>query len=246
MRKTVLIIIPLILLSTMACTITFNAPEVRELVGSGNLVTEQRGVSGFDRVEFGGVGDMTVRQGDAESLSIEADDNLIDHIVTRVVGDRLVIEMEKNINVGGMTRIHYDLVVKDLSRLTLSGFGNIQMDDLKTDSLSILLSGSGNLTAVDLQADSLDVTITGFGNSEFSGQVADLQVIIKGAGSFKGSDLLTRTARIEVSGFGNATAWVEQDLDVEITGSGNVSYYGQPDVTQNISGFGRLESLGSK
>jgi hypothetical protein len=246
MRKTVLLIIPLILLLTMACSITFTTPEIKDLRGSGNLVTEQREVSGFDRLEFGGVGTMTIRQGDVESLTIEADDNLIDHITTRVIGNRLVIEMEKNFNVGGMTRIHYDLVVKDLSRLTLSGFGDITMDELNTDSLTVLLSGSGNLTLADLQAESLDVTITGFGNSEFAGEVKDLQVIIKGAGSFKGGDLRSQTARVEVSGFGNATVWAERDLDVEITGSGNVSYYGLPDVTQNISGFGRLESLGNK
>lgn len=246
MRKSVLLIIPLILLLTLACSITFTAPEIKELRGSGNLVTEQRAVSGFDRIEFGGVGKMSIRQGDVESLTIEADDNLIDHIATRVVADRLIIDMEKNVNFGGMTRINYDLVVKDLSRLTLSGFGDIDMDELETDSLTVMLSGSGNLTLADLQADRLDVTITGFGNTEIGGEVNDLQVTIKGAGSFKGGDLLSQTARIEVSGFGNVTAWVERDLDVEITGSGNVSYYGLPDVTQNISGFGRLESLGRK
>lgn len=246
MRKPVFLIISLILLLTLACSITFDTPEIRELQGSGNLVTEQPVVSGFDQIEFGGVGRMTIRQGDSESLTIEADDNLIDHIVTRVVGDRLIIEMEKNINFGGMTRINYDLVVKDLSRLTLSGFGDIDVDGLNTDKLTILLSGSGNLTMDDLQAESLDVTITGFGNTEVSGEVKELQVVIKGAGSFKGGDLFSQTAQIEVSGFGNATTWVESDLDVEITGSGNVSYYGLPDVTQNITGFGRLESLGRK
>lgn len=246
MRKPVLFIIPLILLVTVACTVTFNAPEIRDLRGSGNLVTEQREVSGFDQLEFGGVGKMTIRQGDVESLTITADDNLIDRINTRVVGDRLIIDMEENINIGGMTRLNYELVVKDLSRLTLSGFGDIDVAELRTDTLTVLLSGSGNLTVDDLQARRLEVTITGFGNTELAGEVEDLEIIIKGAGNFNGGDLFGRSAQVEVSGFGNATVWVESNLDVEITGSGNVSYYGLPDVTQSITGFGRLESLGSK
>lgn len=246
MRKSVLLIIPLILLLTMACSITLTAPELDEIRGSGNLVTEERSVSGFDQVEFGGIGNLTIRQGSQESLTVEADDNLIEHITTRVVGNRLIIGLEGNFNIGGMSRISYELVVRDLSKLTLSGFGDIDLDQLDTDTLTIMVSGSGNLNLADLQAGSLDVTTTGFGDTEVGGEVEDLTVAIKGAGNFKGGDLLSQSARIEVSGFGSATAWVMEDLDVKISGSGNISYYGLPEVSQNISGFGSLKSLGSK
>src|SRR5690242_12646963 len=52
--------------------------------GSGNVVTEARPVSGFDRVSVSGAGQLKVTQGDAESLTIETDDNLLPYIRSEV------------------------------------------------------------------------------------------------------------------------------------------------------------------
>ena len=49
--------------------------------GSGDLVTEEREVSGFDELHFSGMGSLIIEQGDEETLIIEADDNIIDLIV---------------------------------------------------------------------------------------------------------------------------------------------------------------------
>ncbi|MHC4958535.1 MAG: hypothetical protein ACYTGN_09170 [Planctomycetota bacterium] len=51
-----------------------SAPTIH---GSGRRVTVERAVSGFDRVTFRAVGEVTLIQGDEEGLSIEIDDNLL-------------------------------------------------------------------------------------------------------------------------------------------------------------------------
>ena len=54
--------------------------------GSGQVVTETREVSNFNAVEFTSFGDLTIQQGERESLTIEAEDNVLREIETVVRG----------------------------------------------------------------------------------------------------------------------------------------------------------------
>ncbi len=50
------------------------------------MTTEARQVSGFSKVELQSSSDLTIRQGDSESLTIKVDDNLLPYITTEVEG----------------------------------------------------------------------------------------------------------------------------------------------------------------
>jgi hypothetical protein len=59
--------------------------------GSGNVESESRDVSGFDEVDLRGVGNLSIRQTGSESLSVEAEDNVLPKITTEVVNGRLIL-----------------------------------------------------------------------------------------------------------------------------------------------------------
>jgi hypothetical protein len=223
MRKTVIFIIPLILLITTACSITIASPELHKEIGSGNVVTQQRDVSGFDQVKFGGVGILTITQGSQETLTIEADDNVIDHIRTTVFNNQLSITLEPNFNFTTPEEIHFSLSVKDLSRLELSGFGDIYLDKLKSDSFVIKLSGSGNLNLGEVESNSMDVTVSGFGNIDLDDlTTGDLTILLSGSGNLRFSKVQADRLYTTVSGFGSAELGGQiNDIRVEIKGAGN-------------------------
>ncbi len=251
MNKKVLlfVLIPFVLLTMTACSISgirISPPQVEVVEGSGNIVTEERAVSGFNQVTLSGLGDLTIVQGDTESLTIEADDNIINRITTEVIGSRLVIGMEPGFNFNLPKGIQYRLTVKDLTKIEITGFGNVEMDSLKTDKLTLQLTGSGNINLGDLTADSLDLTISGFGSADVAGSVQDQEVTITGSGNFDAEDLQSETANVTIGGFGSANIWVKSALDVRITGSGSVDYYGSPSVTQDVTGFGSVNNKGEK
>src|SRR5512134_3419247 len=50
--------------------------------GSGNVITQTREVGDFDKVSFSSFGELTIQQGESESLSIEAEDNVLAEIET--------------------------------------------------------------------------------------------------------------------------------------------------------------------
>lgn len=243
-------------LAAFACTFGQRAPEVAQEVaeqvigetlrGSGNVQTEAREVSDFSEVELGGMGDLTITQGETEALEIEAEDNLIPYIITEVKGNRLMIYEESGYAFNPTKPIQIYLTVKSLDTLVLSGFGNVNADELNLGDLEITLSGSGNIELSDLIAESLDVTLSGFGNMTVSGAVPREVVKLSGAGAYDAGNLESDSATATLSGFGSCTVWVHEDLDATLSGSGSLSYYGNPSLKQDVSGFGSIHALGEK
>ncbi len=83
--------------------------------GSGTITTQERTVSDFSKVELQSIGNLTIKQGDSESLTVKADDNLLPYITTDVSGDTLVIGMKPNTNPIPSKTIEYTLTVKSIS-----------------------------------------------------------------------------------------------------------------------------------
>jgi hypothetical protein len=237
-------ILVLVLGSLFGCGFNLNVTR-----GSGNVITESRAVSDFHAVTLAGVGDLQITRGDTESLTVEADDNLLPLITTKVENGTLTIGWDTNrgtISVNPTRPIKYNLQVKNLDSILLAGAGNINAPSLTADNFVLTSSGAGNINLTQLQAKNLQATISGAGNMTISGQVESQTASLTGLGSYTAGDLKSNTTFISVSGAGSATVWAATSLDVKISGAGSVNYYGSPQVTQSISGVGSVKNVGNK
>jgi hypothetical protein len=219
-----IIVIVLLALTLSACTFTISYDE-----GSGVVVNETRQVSDFDEVAFTGIGTLYITMGDEELLEIEAEDNILPRIVTRVRGDCLEISFDVDSweNVIRPTEpIRYFLTVRALEQVNLSGLGDVQIEDIEADRLVLTLSGAGRV--------------------KVAGEVSEQEINVTGAGSYDGADLRSERIDVNLSGAGSATVWAMEFLDVNISGLGNVRYYGDPEIRETVTGLGNLESLGER
>ncbi len=104
--------------------------------GSGNIITEERNVSGFDRVTLSGFGEVSVQQGEAVSLTVSTDDNIMPHVRTEVRNNTLILDFDdkgRNRGYNPTDGIKFNLVVKDLSRIDISGAGSFDVKELETE-----------------------------------------------------------------------------------------------------------------
>lgn len=209
-------------------------------VGSGNVISESRDVGDFTEVVLSGVGQLHITQTGSESLTIEAEDNIMPLLTSEVRGQRLVLGTEPGVHFSPKQPIRYTLTVKDLSAIRISGAGNVDVPALGTASLRLELSGAGNLTVTGLAADSLDVSLSGAGSATCAGEVRSQDVRISGAGSYRGDDLASVTARAVISGTGSAHLRVSEQLDARVSGVGSIIYSGNPAVRKSVSGVGRV------
>jgi hypothetical protein len=233
--------------------------------GSSHLITESREVSDFDRVEFALFGELTLTQGETESLTIEAEDNVMAKIQSEVKNGTLLIGLDTGLSdsIEPTKPIKFDLTVKELVGLSLSGSGNINSANLNTEEMDFTVSGSGrievaNLAAEDVQlelsgsaqlaigtlrAEKLEADLGGSSEVELAGQVSEQKITVSGSVEYRAVELEIQNVQVELNGGGQVTVWASQTLDVEISGSGQVNYVGTPTVTEDISGSGSITPL---
>jgi putative autotransporter adhesin-like protein len=216
--------------------------------GSGVLKTETRAVSDFHSIEISYPAQVLVKQGNKESLEIEAEDNLLPGLKTQVKNGVLDIfyKTANGKHVNPTKTVKITIVVKDLTNVEFSSAGELTIDNLKTNALDVSLSGAGNLKLDKILVKALGVNLSGAGSMSATGTADDLNLSISGFGDFKGADLHNKDALVEISGAGSATTWVDNNLDAQISGAGSISYYGSASVTKQVSGVGGVNHLGNK
>jgi phage-related protein len=229
----VILVCIIILLSITACSV-------------GVTHTESREISDVNAVSINTIGEFVIRQGDAETLTIEGPNNILRHITTEVVGGTLYIDSERGVLSDSFAKVVYTLTVKNLNEISLSGAGSISISSLDSTDLDVTLTGAGSITVRSLNTQNLSVLLNSAGSISISGNAVNQNVVLSGVGSYDASDLQSQTAKVVMSGAGSAEVWVSDALDIEVSGVGSVSYFGSPSVTQNISGLGSVNSKGEK
>jgi hypothetical protein len=219
MNKRLVFALSALMIATLACsTISIN---VNSVTGSGNVISEARNVTGFDSVALEGSGRVTISVGEGESVTVEADDNIVPLIETRVENGTLIITTRNNTNITTRNTVHINITLGSLKALYLRGSGEINASSVSGGSVEIQLPGSGNIT-VSGSADSLNISLPGSGN-----------VICDG--------LKVKSATITLNGSGNITAYASESLDATLRGSGTIRYSGNPaQVNKSITGSGTI------
>jgi hypothetical protein len=238
MNRRILFFVALVVLLLGACI----CPATR---GSGKITTQSRDVSGFDQVSLGGSGELTITQGDEESLTIEAEDNLMSTIKTEVKGDTLYISQRSPWwRPRVLTKpVKFDLTMKEITGIKISGSGTVDAARIDSDDLDLDVSGSAEINIDLLTAETLEVDLSGSGEFNLAGLVTTQKVGISGSGKYRAGELESEAGKVKVSGSGKATVWVTETLDVKISGSGKVEYYGSPRASMDISGSGSVTAL---
>ncbi len=85
-------------------------------------------MSGFDEVELRGVGNLSIQQTGRESLTVEAEEDVLPKIGTEVANNRLIIGPEPRTDIRTTEPLNYKLTVNGLRALTLSGSGDIEAE----------------------------------------------------------------------------------------------------------------------
>ena len=254
-----------VVFSVLGCSVDVGDWGFQTVSGTGDVVSETRGVSGFSSVELAGWGNLTIQVGENESLRIEAEENLLQYIETEVENGKLVIRHRRRVLLRPTKAINYYLTVKDLESINVTGAGNVEVPVIAASRFSVQISGAGNVNIEGVEAERLDVGISGAGNVDVAaleadrldvdisgagalsvaeGEVRVQEIGVSGGGNYSAKGLQSAEAEIRLSGLGNAVVRVSDVLKVTISGAGSVQYAGQPTVEKSVSGVGKVERIG--
>lgn len=214
-----------------AATLSFSSCKTKCKKGSGTIITDNRKVTDFTKIDVNGGFQIVLKQDSSLNLNISIDDNLLEFVETEVDGNTLKISNTRNIC--GTDDAKIIIGVKNLEELNGSGAVTFSSEGrLNVKDLSIDLSGAGH---TDLDLSAANVRTKGSGSTEIllKGQAASNTVNMKGNGEFNALDFVVGNYNIETTGSGDYKINVLKSLIVKTTGASSIEYRGNPAVVKN-------------
>ena len=180
---------------------------------------------GFEMIRIDNVGiQLDVTVGEDFEIEVEGDEELVDTLLLKVRGDKLVRYRDDD---------------KDF----WNGRGG--------DSLKVIIS-MPKFTGLDLRgavdahikgvdSEQVEFDLKGAGNIEVEGQCKWLIIDLKGAGNVEADDLECEEVDVDLKGAGNIEVYASVKVNAEINGMGNIDVYGDPeDVTKSDGWFSHI------
>ncbi len=199
--------------------------------GSGTSKTEDRSISDFSKIEFGGNIKLTVYQDGNTSMNITADDNILKEIKTNVDGDVLKIEMKGSYC--DLQPIEIVVHTKKLEGIDASGSAEIiSATSINSDNFDLELSGNSKIN-LDLITGRLNTKTSGSAEINLKGQAREHNLDMSGSTQLFAFDLVVGDYNIESSGSSNCKINVLNTLNVKSSGASDIQYKGNPKSVNN-------------
>src|SRR5262249_15938149 len=165
-------------------------------------------------------GRLEIERTGSESLSVTADDNLVEKFTTEVKNGTLELSIVKGNTLNGKRPV-YKITVNDLRAIDVEGAASIE--------------------ATKLDGDGLSVSIAGAASGNVAGRADDLTLLVAGAGTLNAADLKAKRGKISVAGAAVVTVNVSDELEANVDGVGIVWYIGDPKLKSNVQGLGAVK-----
>jgi len=206
--------------------------------GNGTVVELERSISSFNELISIGNFDVYLTMADSTSLRIEAEENLLPYIITKVSGDKFYVEVKDRYSLDNNEPMNIYLTTPNLEEAILAGSGKIECDSITSNYLDLKITGSGRIDFDNVDVQDLGLEIAGSGDILLTGLADNGDFEITGSGSIRSLDLIQEECEARIVGSGNMYILVNDYLKAVITGSGNIYYAGHPIVDEYISGTG--------
>jgi hypothetical protein len=215
--------------------------------GSKVLKRESRDISNVQNIEVQSGIMVYLRIGDVETMEIEAEDNLIQHINTITTANTVKIELPGNIVFSDILPVKIYLQLNKIENLKASeGASIISTNTLSSNKISINLS-KGSEVKVDLNCKDLSVNMLGGSAANITGKTVNGNFEIKGASKFEGDNLSAEICSVVASGASEIRLNADKQISITASQGSKITYFGNPLVlSKNATGKSKVKNGKSK
>lgn len=213
--------------------------------GSGNVISEERNVSGLDVISFSDNFFQTnfiIKQGKKDSLTIKAEDNIMPHIKTVHYTHNVTepfFSIKYDANMPKPTKpITFYITVKKLNKLWIAGAGTTNITDINSENAEITLDVT-NANINNIHSNNLTTRLNTGTQLNATGEVKNQNLEINGNCIYDGKKLIAQKVMAIISS-GKATVNVIKFLNVTIIKEGQLTYIGNPQVIKQVPDDGKI------
>jgi len=221
--RTITISIFVIFISTtvMSCFLDNHTIHV-----AGDVKKVKKDFSNFTSVCVGSGFDLIIKQDGTESVEIEANENLFQHIIAEQTGGSITFRAQNNTNFSSDRVIRIYVSAKTIEAISGSGGSEIKIiDQLKSKNLAVELSGGSELKA-EIECDNLALEVSGGSEVSLTGKSNRFTVSCSGGSEIKAKNLTIENLTAELSGGSVVDVLVNGEVVVEASGGSSVNYTG--------------------
>jgi len=191
------------------------------LSAGAQKTTATRSLSSFDHVAIsGGFDKVLLKEGSAESITLELSGIDADNIKTEVKGNTLEIGVKKGWH--GDFKATLTVTYRSINEISNSGSSDVELlSTLKGDAFKYRSSGSGDLKGT-FEVKKLEARISGSADMTLSGNADQQEYSISGSGDINASALKGKSAEVAISGSGDVNLNVDGPVRTSVSGSGDV------------------------
>ena len=229
------ILLTFLLTLQSSCTYGFGG-----IKGNGNVTKQERQLNSFSALDVGGAFKVFLTQGDKEFVIVEADENLLDIIITEIRGNTLVIKTKEDIKDSEALNIY--LTFKNLDDMEISGACHLSGENkMKFGDLDLECSGASDVE-LKMVTSKLSMDCSGASQVELYGSAESVDLDLSGASHYDGYDLEADIYFVDVSGASHAKIFVNNELSAEVSGAASLKYKGEPVIkAHDVSGAGSMK-----
>lgn len=219
------ILVALSALLFASCNYTVN---LKSITGSGSVTKENRAVTDeFKSIEVSNTIDLVLEQSDKTEITVEADDNLINSITTRIENGVLIIECDYNsfIDIASKKVTVKMPYIEELRASSASTVTSI--NTLRGEELTLRASSAANMN-LDLEYDHVDAKASSASSVAMNGLSLDLTANASSGSDIEANNLLSNEITAAASSGASITVHPIVNLKAKASSGGSIQYAKTP------------------
>lgn len=213
----------------------------RHTSGSGNIISETRSTGNFDGLSVGGSFDVEVKIGTQTSVVVEADDNIMKYIETKVSGGTLRIRTEGLHNYSNV-HMRIFITVPALNSIKASASAEVEVEGILASQGRLIFKASSSASIrAEVNAPEVETEASSSGTVTVSGKTKTHKTDASSSGNIKCFDLLSENVTAGASSSADIEVHASVSLAARASSSGSVEYRGAATVTKSESSSGSVE-----
>ncbi|WP_165764597.1 head GIN domain-containing protein [Flavobacterium cyanobacteriorum] len=235
MLKILIYTIKIIITATLALLVS--SCGYRKIEGTGNVVTKTRPLTGFNSISAEGGLDIVIEQSSQTSVTVEADENLHQHIKTELKGNTLFISTDADIDNAEAKKVIVQLpLIKGIASeggVSVEGKNIIKADNIDLD------GGGGSMIEISVDAVSVNCESGSGSNIKIHGKTGRLNVDASGGSVISAKGLAAKSVKAEASSGARIYVNASKELVAEASSGSKVLYASTPEkLSKKVSSGG--------
>ncbi|MCL9770822.1 DUF2807 domain-containing protein [Flavobacterium sp. HXWNR69] len=225
MKTSLKLIVSLFALSLTSCNGNWNL--INGIEGSGNVITEKRSIDGsFTKIEASVGIEVIVEQGSPYEIEVEADDNVMKHIITKVENGTLKVKIENNIIT--MEDVIVRVKTNTIEGLEASSGASIKALKKLTGTNLSLKTSSGSKVEAELEYESVSCESSSGSEIKISGKALKLTTSSSSGSNIDAEKLASNEITAQSSSGSSITVSPIVLLNAKATGGSAIDYVKEP------------------